>query len=129
MKVAITVWNERISPVLDCARTLLIAEIVKEEIVGRRHEIFNVGCITKMVQTLNRLEIKVLICGAVSQEPATIIEEGGIKLIPFIAGDAEKIIETFARRQSISTFAMPGCKCLGHCRMSRCGSSRKRMRT
>ncbi|MDP3481608.1 MAG: NifB/NifX family molybdenum-iron cluster-binding protein [Desulfoprunum sp.] len=129
MKIAMTVWGERISPVLDCARTLLVAEIVREEVVARRYELFDARCLGQIMQILARQGISVLICGAISQEPANIIEAGGIQLIPFLAGDAEIILQTFARGQAISAFAMPGCRCYGRCRMSQCGSSRKRMRT
>ena len=80
MKIAMTVWGERISAVLDCARTLLVAEIVREEVVARRHEIFDARCLDQIVQILARQEVSVLICGAISQEPANIIEAGGIKL-------------------------------------------------
>ncbi len=129
MKVAMTVWGDRISPVLDSARTLLVAEILREEIVGRRQEDFDVAGLSQRVQIFDRQGIGVLICGAISQELANIVEAGGIRLIPFLAGDVEKILQTFARGRSISAFAMPGCKCYGRCRMSGCGSPRKRMRT
>jgi hypothetical protein len=41
MKVAFTAWEDRISPVFDSARKLLIADIENERIVGRQYEPFN----------------------------------------------------------------------------------------
>ncbi len=40
MKLGITVWGNRISPVFDVAQTLLVAEIRQDEVVGRQIEMF-----------------------------------------------------------------------------------------
>ncbi|MEZ4551736.1 MAG: hypothetical protein R2860_13105 [Desulfobacterales bacterium] len=44
MKVALTAWEDRISPVFDAARTLLIAEVENGEIVKRQHVSFFPEC-------------------------------------------------------------------------------------
>jgi predicted Fe-Mo cluster-binding NifX family protein len=127
MNIAMTVWGDRVSPVLDCARTLLVAEIVQGRILSRNYQRFDIDSLAGMMRILVRQGVGVLICGAVSQEPANTIEGFGIKLMPFLAGDAEKILETLARGLSVEAFTMPGCRCYGRCRMSPC-ASRKKMR-
>ena len=129
MNIAMTVWGDRISPVLDCARTLLVAEIVQGRILSRSYQRFDADSLAGMMRILVRQGVGVLICGAVSQEPANTIEGFGIELMPFLAGDAEKILETLARGQSVEAFTMPGCRCYGRCRMSPCGASQKKMRS
>ena len=126
MNVAMTVWGDRVSPVLDCARTVLVAEIDKGKILSRRHECFAAESLAQMIRVLSRQGVRVLICGAVSQEPADIVEANGIELIPFLAGNVENILQTFARGRSVAAFVMPGCGCYRRCRMSRCGISRRR---
>ncbi len=60
---------------------------------------------------LSELGIEVLICGAISQNDAFLIEAANIRLIPFIAGDADRILELYAGgRPIIPRFLMPGCK-------------------
>ena len=38
MKVAITVWGNRISPVFDSAQTVLLAELLDKQVVDKRLE-------------------------------------------------------------------------------------------
>ena len=41
--------------------------------------------------------------------PATIIVDGGIRLIPFIAGEVDRVLELYAKGNPLApTFAMPG---------------------
>lgn len=110
MKVAVTVWEDRISPVFDVSRRLLIAEIENAQIMKRSYVIFNPELPSNLAKTLEELDVPVLICGAVSQVPANIIVAGGITLIPFIAGEVDRVLEAYAKGNSLEpTFVMPGC--------------------
>lgn len=110
MKVAVTVWEDRISPVFDVSRRLLVAEIENNEITARSYVLFDPGMPSSLSKTLAELHVSVLICGAVSQVPANIICAGGITLIPFIAGEVERVLEVYAKGDSLEpTFVMPGC--------------------
>ncbi|MBF0302516.1 MAG: NifB/NifX family molybdenum-iron cluster-binding protein [Desulfamplus sp.] len=113
MNIALTAWEDRISPVFDSARTLLVVEIKEQKVVSRSIEQFNksILCnIAEMVTRLNLLKIDVLICGAISEIPSNIIQSNGIKLIPFISGNIEEIIAAYAKDETIiSMFLMPGC--------------------
>jgi len=116
MKVAVTVWEERISPVFDASRRLLIAEIENRLITDRSYVIFDPGVPSNLAKILSELNVPVLICGAVSQVPATIMANGGIELIPFITGEVDRVLEVYARGNSLApTFAMPGCHDGDHC--------------
>jgi len=110
MRVAITVWNHRISPVLDAARTLMIAEVAK----GQTIELTQIACDAPHPHQLLRLlraeGIEVLICGAVSEESAGLLVEGGISLVAFVAGDALQILKAFIDGEQLGEkFGMPGC--------------------
>jgi predicted Fe-Mo cluster-binding NifX family protein len=109
MKVAMTVWGNRVSPVFDSAQTILLADIDDMEITGRKREFIPVTAPSTMAGTLVKLNIDTLICGAISRHPAEIIEEAGITLLPFITGNAEKILEEFARKKPMGKYIMPGC--------------------
>ena len=112
MKVAITVWENRISPVLDSAHMLLIADIENAKITNRKHVAFNPDIPSRLSEALSELNVDVLICGAVSQIPADMIESGGVKLIPFITGNVEEVLTSFANSESIvPSYLMPGCGC------------------
>ena len=110
MKVAVTVWEQRISPVFDASRHLLIAEIENARIVKRAKVVFDPGMPSHLARTLKELQVPVLICGAVSRVPATMITSGGITLIPFIAGRVDRVLCAYAEGQSlVPAFVMPGC--------------------
>lgn len=116
MKVAVTVWEERISPVFDASRRLLIAEIEDRRITDRSYVIFDPGMPSNLAKILSELDVPVLICGAVSQVPATIMTNSGIRLISFITGEVDRVLEVYARGNSLApTFVMPGCHDGDHC--------------
>ena len=110
MKMALTVWENRISPVFDSAHRLCVVEVENNRIVRKDFESFDPGFPQHLVNKLTDMAVSVLICGAISRMPANMIEASGIKLIPFITGDVEKIIDAYVKKKSIiPTFLMPGC--------------------
>jgi predicted Fe-Mo cluster-binding NifX family protein len=110
MKVAFTAWEDRISPVFDSARRLLIADIENEKVLSRQYESFNPQPVSRLVDMLKILKIEVLICGAISRTPSIIIEASGIKLISFVGGKIDDVLMSYVRGISIVPgFSMPGC--------------------
>ncbi|MBW7863521.1 MAG: dinitrogenase iron-molybdenum cofactor biosynthesis domain-containing protein [Candidatus Hydrogenedentes bacterium] len=131
MKVALTIWEGRISPLLDTAQTLLIAEITDGQAVSRREERFTRNSAHEKAARLHALGVEVLVCGAVSRPLAETYASGGIRLIPFVSGEAGEVLGAVAAGElSNPAFAMPGCGC-GHGRGPRgnrggCGGGRRR---
>jgi predicted Fe-Mo cluster-binding NifX family protein len=110
MKVALTVWEDRISPVFDAARMLMIADIENGQILNRRMAAFSPEMSLRLSGHLKQLGIDVLICGAISRLPAGMIEAGGVQLIPFIGGHTEAVLAAYAGGQPIaSKYSLPGC--------------------
>ena len=110
MKIAITTWGNRVSPVFDSAQTLLIAEVADGSVKEIIYEKFNPENPLDLTTMLHRLKISILICGAISTRPANAIVENKIRLISFVSGNAMDILNTFARRNTIDpSFMMPGC--------------------
>jgi len=120
MKIAMTVWGNRISPVFDSAQTLLVAEIYQAEVISRQIELFEAGLFSHLIELLAELEVRVLICGALSDEPATMLAASEIEVIPFITGEAEAVLSLYVKGMDLNDFIMPGCprnRCCGtrHC--------------
>lgn len=114
MKVAVTVWGNRISPVFDSAQTILFADIADGTVLRKKREFIPDASGPALATILVEKKIETLICGAISKQPGRIIESGGIKLIAFVAGKADQILQSYASGDSIHPFLMPGC-----CRMRR----------
>ncbi len=109
MKIAITVWGNRISPVFDSATTLMIVEIKNSKIVSQTFEAFNPKFLIQIRSIFTTHQIKVLICGAITDVQSKSIEHSGIKLIPFITGNIDDVLACCLKKaHRISDFLMPG---------------------
>lgn len=109
MKVAMTVWGNRISPVFDSAQTVLLAHIEDGEIVGQRREFLPRLVASGIARMLVEKDIDTLICGAISERPAQIIQQADVKLLSFISGNADRFLAVYAADEPIDSFIMPGC--------------------
>ena len=104
MRVAIPCWQGRVSPVLDEAGTLLIVELEAGREPGRE------GLLGR-AQRIRDLDVKVLICGAVSRPLEAALLAAGIEVIPQTCGDVERVLAAFMDGQlEQGTFLMPGCR-------------------
>lgn len=128
MKLGITVWGNRISPVFDAAQTLLVAEIRQDEVVGRQIEMFQAGLFSRFIDLLAELEIEVLICGALSHGPAALLDAAEIQVIPFMTGEVEPILSLYAKGVDLVDFTMPGCPRNRCCGTNRCATGQQRIR-
>jgi predicted Fe-Mo cluster-binding NifX family protein len=109
MKIALTVWENRISPVFDVATMILLAEIQDGGVLNRQFVPFNPAISWRLGEMLKEMGVSVLICGAISTVPANMLSVSGIKLIPFISGETEKILVAYAKGSPIiPAFSMPG---------------------
>ena len=109
MKVAITVWGNRISPVFDSAQTILLADIENGEIVDQRREFLPRLVASGLARMLVEKDIETLICGAISERPAQILQQADVNLLSFVSGNAERFLSVYAADDPIDSFVMPGC--------------------
>ncbi|MDM8514584.1 NifB/NifX family molybdenum-iron cluster-binding protein [Desulfobacterales bacterium HSG16] len=110
MKIALTIWGNRISPVFDSAQRVLVTEIKNNKVTDRNYERFNPGLPLEIADRLISLNVNVLICGAITRLSANLIKAKGIELIPFITGYADQVLDAYAKGLPIiSVFSMPGC--------------------
>jgi len=110
MKAAVTVWDDRVSPVFDVAHTLLIAEIEDQQVCRQHYQRFDPAVMSRLIHSFAEQGIACLVCGAVSQEPAELLEAAGIKLIPFIAGNIDDVLQMLVCKEPEWTeMKMPGC--------------------
>ena len=108
--IAVTVWGERVSPVFDAARTLLIARIEGNCVHATALFAVDPDRPLELLRLLRAQQVMVIICGAVSEGPAAMIEAAGVQLIPFIAGDVQQVLSHYLQGRPFSgQFRMPGC--------------------
>lgn len=110
MKIAITAWGNRVSPVFDAARTLLITRIEHHCVHEKNYQAFHPEDIDELAALLKFHQVSTLICGAISITPAEGIVKNHIRLISFVSGNVMDVLNSFAIRNTIDqTHIMPGC--------------------
>lgn len=129
MRVALPIWKDRLSPVMDTATRLLVVEYDDEGEVSRTETPINWEHAPQLAHLLSDLEIGLLICGAVSQHLFSLIESRRIAVIPWVTGLAEDILRAYqANRLGNRRFLMPGCGGRGRQRGRRQNAGRGRRR-
>ena len=110
MKLAVTIWGNRISPVFDSARTLLIADIQDGIVRKKTYKAIAPFPSEHFIRFLKQMDVSTLICGAISTEPADQIIAHDIQLVSFVSGNVQAVIDDFSARKSIGRdYMMPGC--------------------
>lgn len=92
MKVVLTVWENRISPVADSARQLLVLDVVNRTIRDRDTEYFESESVFHRAKKIADLGTEIFICGAISEFFSSLLEGNGIRLISFICGEVEEVL-------------------------------------
>ena len=110
MKIAIPVWQGRISPVFDSSRRILLLEVEAGRVLARSEAPIGGELPQERARQLSDLGAEVLVCGAISRPLAELVAQAGIRLIPFIAGEVEEILRAYLEgRLQSAEFLMPGC--------------------
>jgi len=110
MKIAITTWENRISPVFDTSRHVRVFELSDNGIDSHIEDIGSNVPYGK-VESIKRLGIDVLICGAITKMLYTDIVNAGIRVVPFVCGNVEDVLHEYLNKNKIDEkFLMPGCQ-------------------
>jgi predicted Fe-Mo cluster-binding NifX family protein len=121
MRLAAPVRNDRVSPVFDTARRLLLLDLADGAEQSRRLvEVAQASCPTERAKCLAGLGVNVLVCGAISRPLAGSVSAAGIVLFPWVAGPVDEVLRAYlAGRLSEPRWRMPGCGDRDQCRRIR----------
>lgn len=109
-KTAFAYWNNRIAPVFDTARYLLIIESENGRSIGETREIFPDSLPVQKALRLLDMGVNGLVCGAISRLMHDLIAAYGIQVIPFVAGDLPDVVQAWLNgTMETDFFTMPGC--------------------
>lgn len=115
MKIAIPIWEDKVSPVFDTALRLLVVEVENREEECRFVYFMDEQDLTRKCRRIRKLDVDILICGAVSHPFLNMLKASGVDVIQQISGRAEEVLEAYLRGDLFhSRFLMPGCKRHGH---------------
>lgn len=98
MKLGISVWNNKISPVFDAAQTLRIFEIEGVRVEFKRDVDISSGNLVSKASRIVDTGVKTIICGAVSRQLSLFLKNHGVKLISWIRGDIKKVLNAYIKK-------------------------------
>lgn len=111
MRIAIPVWEDKISPVFDTALRLLVVEINESGEESRFFYQIDEDDLVQKCHRIKKLEADTLICGAISQAFLQMLGESGLNVITEISGPVEDVLQAYLRGNIYQPrFLMPGCR-------------------
>jgi predicted Fe-Mo cluster-binding NifX family protein len=110
MKIALTVYGNRVSTVFDAADELLMIENNPGVAPVQSRVFWKEDTLFARIARIKELGAHVLICGALSEVVKRMLEAAGIRVIPFIRGTVDDVFEAFCKgKLSSERFFLPGC--------------------
>ena len=111
VKAAFAEWDHRIAPVFDVARRISVIEAEAGQIQNRAQADLTGAFPAQRVLKLVELGIETLVCGAISRPLYLMVGARGIRVIPFVSGDLENVIQAWLENRLAETaYSMPGCR-------------------
>ena len=109
MKIAIPIWNDSVSNVLDFANTLILIDIEDGIETGRTSVSLRNDSPIERAGKIKELGIDMLICGAISRALANLLTGSGIQVLPYVTGRFDDVLQTYLNGELVkSQFTMPG---------------------
>lgn len=109
MRIAVSQWNGRVSPVFDVSERLLLVDMADNcEITRESVYLTSVGPFGR-IKELAHIGANVLICGAISFALESALKHAGIRVIGFTCGELGAVIAAFQKGcLGDDCFRMPG---------------------
>ena len=111
MKIAVSVWEGRVSPVFDTASRLLVLDMGETGEASRFEVFLDEQTCSRKCSRIQVLGVETLICGAISRFFEGILTAAGIRVIPWVCGAVSEVVGAF-RDGTLSQpmYLMPGCQ-------------------
>ncbi len=110
MKLAVSVWEGKVSPVFDTASRLLVLDVEDNKETSRLELYLDEQTLIQKCSRIQVLGVDVLICGAISRHFLGMLTTSSIRVIPWVCGSASEILDSYMQGTLLnSRFSMPGC--------------------
>lgn len=110
MKIAIPVWNDRVSPIFDVARRIRVVDLDADQdlVVADSTYLLERG---RPTSTLDALGVDLLVCSAISPALKAAVWVTGAEVISDICGSPDEIVQALAAGDAdLSRFRSPGSR-------------------
>ncbi|MCB2229769.1 NifB/NifX family molybdenum-iron cluster-binding protein [bacterium] len=118
-RVAIPIWQGRVSPVLDTASKLLLCDLDSGQTVGTQTIELDGPDLNERAKLICTLGIRTLLCGAVSRLFHQLLEAHHVQVIPWLGGPVEDILRGYTNGTlEQERYRLPGCGRRLRCRQA-----------
>lgn len=109
MRIGISYWFGRVSPVFDVADSLMLVDLENGREIRREQRKLLGTDPFERVRQIRGSGVEVLICGAVTRTLESAMIGRGVEVLGFICGDIEAVLAAFIEgRLDGDRFQMPG---------------------
>ncbi|TCS40368.1 NifB/NifX family molybdenum-iron cluster-binding protein [Reinekea marinisedimentorum] len=116
MKVAITVWQQRVSPVFDVSANLLMLSLHDGKIADEQAIPLPTSGPAAKLAFIAALQPDVLICGAMSAQIQHVAETHPWQLYAFMKGSVRRVMRALIAGGVLADdFSLPGCTARNRC--------------
>lgn len=110
MKVVLPMEGDRISPVLDAARSFALVTAGSDGALSRKEMLITDADTVTKAKRIAELGAGVLICGALSWPLEAMLTSAGVRVIPNTCGPVDEVAAAyFAGDLTEQAFLLPGC--------------------
>ena len=111
MRIAVPIWEDKVSPVLDTASRLLIVDIKDHKTDASFETYLEDQDFPQRCLRIQGMGVDVLICGAVSRPFLRMLMASGMEIIPGVSGKPDDVLAAYlAGTIHQQEFLMPGFK-------------------
>jgi predicted Fe-Mo cluster-binding NifX family protein len=108
--IAIPIWQDHVSPLLDAATRLLVVSLRRGTELRRREVLLGPLAPEALARSVAELQVDLLLCSALSEVLLQALRRRGVRVRPHLCGEIEAVLRAFcARRLAREEFRMPGC--------------------
>ena len=101
MRIAISIFNGKISPRFDVAPKLRLYEIKEREITDEKEISCEGWNDTDRVQRLKELGVEILVCGGIPNYLSETLLNNDINVFPWVTGDVQDALKKFLRKETL----------------------------
>jgi len=111
MRVAFSIWKDRVSPLFDSAAHLLLVEPNSRGL--QEKSLVNVDSLSMLqrIQMLKKWNLDLFVCGGITPSVLKAVRNQSIETVPFMCGRVDDLIQALERGEDLrAMFSMPGYK-------------------
>ncbi len=110
MRIALPIWEERVSPVFDVAEQVVLVDVEDRQIYKQIPRALTATDPTHRAETLAGWGVQLLICGAISQVLEQLLIARRVRVRSRVRGQVDEVLAAhLAGRLDDTVYLMPGC--------------------